>query len=675
VKLILSLTALCLFVHVYAQDLDTLATQNLEAVIVTGQYEPQSVKKSVYQARVITLDALAAKGAVRLQDVLNTELNIRFSQDLALGGSNLSLQGLAGQNVKVLIDGVPMIGRQGTSNEININQLNVQSIERIEIIEGPMSVVYGADALAGVINIITKKTPDSKLELTAKLHEETVGHEYGIKQGIHNQTVGVGYARNKFHARADFNHNYFGGWQGTLEGREKQWHPKTQYLASALAGYSGQKTNAHYRADYLFENIYNPGAYFGGEALDQYYYTNRLMQQVQASHNFSNTTQATAVLGHTWYSRETQTTTVDESSGDERLALGEGLQDVTEFGGLTFRGTVQHKWNNTLSIQPGMEANLENGSGGRIKEGTQRMADYAVFFSAEWKITPWLHVRPGVRFLYNTVYQAPPAIPSLNAKIKLNEKSDLRLAYGRGFRAPSLRELYFDFFDASHAIEGNTDLEAEFSDSYNASWNYRLLERGQQSLSTTVGGFYNSVENMIGFAQKPSNILITTYLNIDRFKTQGFTWNNVWKSKSWNISAGLAYTGRYNELTESNTNLDEFNWSTEVTTSITYKIVNRGIILSAYHKFTGRTPFYELVTESGNTVARLAETGAFHWADVSVQKSFGKSIWLTVGARNLLDVTNINNTAVATGVHTPGGSRPIGYGRSYFISLSYSFNK
>ena len=50
-----------------------------------------------------------------------------------------------------------MAGRQGTSNEIDINQIDINSIERIEIVEGPMSVVYGADALAGVINIITKK--------------------------------------------------------------------------------------------------------------------------------------------------------------------------------------------------------------------------------------------------------------------------------------------------------------------------------------------------------------------------------------------------------------------------------------------------------------------------------------------------------------------------------------
>ena len=65
----------------------------------------------------------------------------------------MTMMGLKGQNVKILIDGMPIIGRQGTSNEININQVDINTIERIEIVEGPMSVVYGADALAGVIFI------------------------------------------------------------------------------------------------------------------------------------------------------------------------------------------------------------------------------------------------------------------------------------------------------------------------------------------------------------------------------------------------------------------------------------------------------------------------------------------------------------------------------------------
>ncbi|MBX2896989.1 MAG: TonB-dependent receptor [Cyclobacteriaceae bacterium] len=657
------------------QQGDTLKTSVLEEVVITGQFEPQSARKSVYQIRTIPLERIAARGAVRLQDVLNTELNIRFSQDLALGGSNLSMQGLAGQNVKVLLDGVPMIGRQGTSNEININQLNVNAIDRIEIIEGPMSVVYGADALAGVINIITKKTVDGKFEVQAKVHEETVGSEYGWAEGIHNESVGLGYSKNNWRTRADVSRNYFGGWQGSAAGRDKQWHPKTQYLASGLFGYNKNKSDVYYRADYLFEDIFNPGAFVNGEALDQTYYTNRLMQQVQGTHAFSNRLNFNGVLSYTNYARETQTTTVNEVTNQSRLALGPGLQDVTKFNGITLRSTFQYKFNEKLSLQPGIDFNYETGSGGRIKTGTQTIGDYALFLSVEWKVTDWLQVRPGVRSVYNSVYAAPPVIPSVNTKIKLGEKQDLRLSYGRGFRAPSLRELYFDFFDASHSIEGNPNLESELSHSLNASFNWRLIEGNGFTYTSILGGFYNSVKNMIGYGQKPGNNLITTYLNIDRYQTKGFTWNNTLKGNVWELNAGYALTARFNQYSESYSDLDEFQWSPEITTAASYRIPRAGLKFSLYHKFTGVTPFFELVTVDGQQVARLAETDSFHWADFTIQKDFGKSVSLTAGARNLFDVNSINTTSVATGVHTSGGARPIGYGRSYFLSVSYSLTK
>src|SRR6188474_272664 len=148
--------AIALTMIASAQE-DTTKVKELSEVVVTGQYKPQSAKASVYQVRTISKERIQKQGATKLQDVLSNELNIRFSQDVATGGSSISMLGLKGQNVKILVDGMPMTGRQGTSNEIDINQIDINSIERIEIVEGPMSVVYGADALAGVINIITRK--------------------------------------------------------------------------------------------------------------------------------------------------------------------------------------------------------------------------------------------------------------------------------------------------------------------------------------------------------------------------------------------------------------------------------------------------------------------------------------------------------------------------------------
>src|SRR5690606_24264586 len=110
-------------------------------------------------------------------------------------------------------------------------------IERIEIIEGPMSVMYGADALAGVINIITKKAATEKLSVNLRLQEETIGDEYGIQEGVHNQNVSFRYNWKKLYAGIDAGHNYFGVWQRDSLGRAKLWIAKNQRMVAVLFGF------------------------------------------------------------------------------------------------------------------------------------------------------------------------------------------------------------------------------------------------------------------------------------------------------------------------------------------------------------------------------------------------------------------------------------------------------
>lgn len=662
-----------------AQNLaDTLATLNLDEVVITGQYEPQSVEKSVFKIRTIPMERIQARGAVRIQDVLTTELNIRFQQDLATGTSNMVMQGLPGQNVKVLVDGIPLVGRNSVDNSFNLNQINVNSIERIEIIEGPMSVIYGADALAGVINIITKKTPDGRLDLTGRVHEESVGKEYGVDKGIHNEAVGAGYTKGKFNIRGDFARNFNGGFKGDSIGREEMWHPKTQYMTNGIVGYTTDKSKVYYRLDYLHENIFNPGNYgkggaAPGVAIDQNYITNRLMHQLQGSHTFGDRLSFNGALAYTTYSRKVQITTLTESTGDRRLALSG--QDLTEFDGATFRGTFQYRVNNKLTLQPGLDLNHEVGSGGRIEAGNHAIGDYAFFLSGEWAITQGIQVRPGIRMTHNTVYEAPPVLPSLNAKIKLTDHQDLRVSYGRGFRAPSLRELYLYFYDASHQVEGNPNLKPETSNSFNGSWNWQVLEKDGNKMTTAIGGFYNEVKDMINYGLRPGTT-ITTYINIDRYKTKGVTWNNTWRSKSWDVNAGFGYTGRFNQLKTDSDETPAFQWSPEITSTVSYKTNKGGWTFSGYYKYTGKLPYPEIVTVNGESVLHIAKMNAYHWADASIQKQVFRNFTATFGAHNLLNIKNVNSSSLSpSGAHSTGPVRAIGSGRSYYLSLTYMFNQ
>ncbi len=243
---------------------DSLKTHGLQEVVVTGQFEPQSMKQSLYQVRTITPEMIQQRNAVNVQTILSTELGIRFSNDAVLGTADIKLMGMTGQNVRILVDGVPLLDR-GAIRE-SLNQIDINSIERIEIVEGPMSVMYGTDALAGVINVITKKGGDqaSNIGVEARVLEETVGDNYNAftDDGVHNESVNIHGKLRSWYASGGVTRNNFGGWkQSTTANPElKDWLPKEQWLGNGMLGYRRDNLNVWYRLNYLNENILTPGS-------------------------------------------------------------------------------------------------------------------------------------------------------------------------------------------------------------------------------------------------------------------------------------------------------------------------------------------------------------------------------------------------------------------------------
>ncbi len=681
-------TALLLLIAatVSAQE-DTTKTKDLDGVVVTGQYKPQSIKNSVYQVRTISKERIQQQGAAKLQDVLSNELNIRFSQDPATGGSDITMMGLGGQNVKILLDGVPMVGRQGTTNEININQIDINSIERIEIVEGPMSVVYGADALAGVINIITKKGGAAKFSVTARIHEETIRNEYGMKPGannlsagIHNQYLGLTWRHKNWEIGGGFGHNYFGGWKDTAIERELVWHNKDQLLANGFVGFTKGKLNLRYRFDGLDEVIYNPGNFTipypeanDRLAFDQEYLSRRVMQQLQGSYVFNNALSFQAQGSYTDYSRQVYSTNVSQNTKQVTIAASKE-QSLDKIKGFNFRGTAYYKFSSLISFQPGIDINLESGGGQRLKEGNNEVNDYAFFLTSEITPSSKVSIRPGIRMIRNSVYDAPPVIPSINTKFVLADNLDLRLSYARGFRSPSLRELYFNFFDANHQIVGNPDLKAETSHSFNGSLTWKKASANELIYSTTLGGFYNNVKNLIDYAIDANDPNIFILTNVSNSKTAGASLATAIKHKQWNITLGAAYTGFYNAYAESDTELPQLQWSPEANSTISYRFSKLGLDANLFYKFTGKRPYYALNNTTQQVV--LTEQEAYHMADFTVNKKLFKLFSLNAGIRNLFDVDRIGSRYANGSTHNSGsGVRSIANGRSFFAGIVFNWDK
>jgi outer membrane receptor for ferrienterochelin and colicins len=527
------------------------------------------------------------------------------------------------------------------------------------------------------------------LSVNARVQEESAGKEYNLLNGAgqHNQNLSISWQQKSWSVLLGASHNDFGGWNmapktaflEAFNSYKNQWKPKEQWLGNTKIGYRNQNFSIWYRLDGLNEDIdsrfgINPSSFEGKLST---YTTKRYTQQLQSEWRVNNKLQITAIGAYTHLQRSTHTVIHNFTNNTERLSDDKGEQDIAKFNSAIFRSTAIYALNKSVSFQPGIEYNRDAASGQRIN-GTPVINDYAVFISAEIKLDNGISVRPGLRFIKNSIYDAPPVIPSLNTKFTLTKDLDLRLAYAKGFRSPALRELYYDFVDASHNILGNPNLKAEESNSFNGSLAWAGIHEKDLQFRSTLSGFYNLFKNRINFAQSPTDNSITSLFNVDKYKTTGATLDNTLIYKNIQATLGVSYIGRYNDLSVSNPDLGtpEFAWATEVNSNITYTLPKINGSISLFYKYTGSLPSYKLTVENDPNSVKLTKIGDFHTADLMLNKNLFKSLTINAGIKNLFNVTQLSNTSTATGgAHSTGGDVPYSYGRSYVLGLTYNCNK
>lgn len=639
---------------------------NMDEVVVTGQFTPEAVDKSIFKVKVIGLKQVEQKASTNLGELMAGELNIRSSMDGALG-SKITMQGLGGEHIKFLIDGVPLIGRM--NGNIDLGQLNLQNIKQIEVIEGPMSVIYGSNALAGVINIITGDNPYSTISVQTNAYTESVG--------VYNFSMDGSFKKNRWTSGIAAARNFFDGFDQIEDQRSMRWKPKRQYTSDAHLGYTSTKLKAKTAVSYFNEMLQDKGNLlrpYYETAFDNYFQTNRFSAKFDAQAPVAKDRFINVLASYSYYNRIKNTYFVDLTTLEKNLTMNGSDQDTSVFGQYLLRAefsksTTQSRFN----YQFGIDLNQETGAGKRMLDERQQIGDYAAFLSLKLQPTPLLMLQPGLRYGFNTKYNAP-LVYSLNLKWDLREELSLRASFAKGFRAPSLKELYLEFVDVNHNIRGNENLKAENSKNINLALSYHH-EKKTYDYGADLSFFYNKINNSITLATLSYDSALYTYVNLNRMITQGYQLSFHNRLYPWfELKAGVGHIGR-RQITDGAAAV-KMIYSTDIMANLSLLWRKIDLRFDVNYKYNGAYP--EVFVNSDGAIFRSL-MDAYHSLDANVSRSFlGQRLTVQFGAKNLFGNTNILIRGDSQGgIHSGAGdgSAPVAWGRTFFVRAAYRFQK
>ncbi|MGL5511847.1 MAG: TonB-dependent receptor plug domain-containing protein, partial [Sporomusa sp.] len=157
------MTALAL--PVYAEE----EPVNTRDVLVTASRTQQEVKETPSAVEVITREDLDKIGAINLADALKMATSIDVGGS-AMAGRSVTMRGMETRHTLIMINGKRLVseGSYSTANSYELERINMDNVERIEIVRGPVSSLYGSEGMGGVINIITSKPEKEQVTLSLR---------------------------------------------------------------------------------------------------------------------------------------------------------------------------------------------------------------------------------------------------------------------------------------------------------------------------------------------------------------------------------------------------------------------------------------------------------------------------------------------------------------------------
>lgn len=471
-------------------------------IVVTGTRTERSRNESPIATQVYDRQEIVDSGGENLAEVLQETPGLVVQRGLF--GSGVTMQGLDPAYTAVLIDGQRTTGRVG--GVMDLSRFPAEEIEQVEIVRGPSSVLYGADALAGTINLITRRPK--------RRHEGEAHFAYGSFDTL-DLTGRVALSRERYSGSVLGGWHRTAGWdadpsnQSTTGPSSNQINLATTQEVGALGPLTLWSRASYLRRDALQVDETGTGAIF-----DRQNRSEVIQATVRPSLEDGPTKLTVTTSYNLWRDQFLQ-----DQRGSSELDQSQDTFDHI--------GQVLMQYDHAIgdhAVTAGTDMQLELLTTDRIDPSTVDRQRYALFVQDEWvpSKAPRISIFPGFRLDYDTYFGVYPT-PRLATMIVPNDKWTIRASYGRGYRAPSFREMFLRFVNAGvgYTVQGNAGLRPETSWSASFSGEYRPW----QWMWLAANVFDNRLQDtIVTDTRDPTDVDTATlfeYVNIGEATTRG----------------------------------------------------------------------------------------------------------------------------------------------------------
>lgn len=650
-------------------NLNIIPNAALSEVVVTATMKPTTVAESPVKIEVVRAKQLETYMPSAASSIVESIQMVNGVQEVTACGvcftNSISINGLEGAYTAILLDGMPIYGN--LSAVYGLNGIPNMIIDRFEVIRGPSSTLYGSEAVAGVINIITKNPADQPLfsfDIMGTTHKESFGN-FAFAPTIGNTSGYIG-----------LNYAYMDEFEDDNN--------------------DGLSDNIHLDRYSLFTK-WNIGRKSGKRfsLAGKYYYEDRRngVEAFLANRNYRNIRGDAALYGESIYTKRAEFFGTYEfnTSGNLKLDFsfsnhlqdsyyGSDLYSATQQIGFTnLLWNIEKKqhdlllgWTNRYQYYDDNTIATANENGNR----PDRQFITGLFVQDEFSISPSWTVLGGIRLDHYQRHGFIPA-PRLNVKYKPSQWSTLRANFGTGFRIVNLFTEDHAFVSGQRTVEILEELRPESS--YNGSFNFNhIFALGNGSGTIDIESYYTYFTNkIIPDYDDPRKIIYTNSTGHAETKGIGGTLNY---SFQFPLSIQIGYNRQWATQTEPNSD------GTEETSPIEFAPDWTGVLLANYTwkkakttfaytaRFTGsmRLPEVFDLDENGLPMAesRPVDSPVFSMHNAQITKVINDRFSVYGGAQNLFDFRQATSPLV--GFNDPNAS--LGFSDYFDTSYAYAPN-